>query len=100
MRLDDTQFNTLLDAISTLRLDIAQLRQNQQRMMKHLREQQQEMSHRLTVTRDLLGALLKASHSELLESLEEITSYFGDNQQRLDAIEHDMDLIFDDANQG
>lgn len=78
-----------------LHAELRTLRTGQLKLAKNLFELRHALHHRLSTTREDLGALVKASHTELAQQLHDVIDTFDDQRQRLDALEQDLDHFFD-----
>jgi chromosome segregation ATPase len=86
---------TLLEAVESLRSELRSVRQGQHKLTKGLYELRHELRHHIDTHREQLEALLKASHTDLCDRIDQSSSLVGDHQQRLDEIEQDLDDLFD-----
>ena len=86
--------SSLADTIDALRTDMATLRRGQLKLIKAVVDLRHELSHRLSTSREDLGALLKASHAELCRHLERVEQVADDSESRLTTIEREMESLF------
>ncbi len=89
-------FLILTEMVETLSAQLEELRMGQQRTLKALADNHQVLSHRMTVLREQVSALIKASHTDLLEHIIHLDGSIQDQYDRLNNLERDFDSVFDD----
>jgi len=83
-------------ALQALRSELRTIRSCQLKMMKALVEMRHELNHRLRVSRDELGALVKASHTEVVGRIDTYEQIADEQAMRIADLERDMDELFEE----
>ena len=80
--------------IERLGVEVKTLRRGQLKTLKSINELRHEFSHRLGTSREDLAALIKASHTDLMERFNNTLNSHSENTKRLTRIEHELDDLF------
>jgi len=89
--------DAIVEALAELRNELRILRRGQLNLTRTVTSMRHELNHRLSTTREELGALVKASHAELAERFEHLDARLDDEHQRLSALEQELDDIFNEG---
>jgi isopropylmalate/homocitrate/citramalate synthase len=95
----DPQQASLIEAlaehVAALTAEMQAMRLSQQRTFKAVLDANLALTHRLSVSRDQISALIKASHTELLEHITDLDDALQEQRGRIDSIERDFESIFE-----
>lgn len=87
--------SSVLAALDAMRAELRSLRRGQLKLLKAVGDLRYELNHRLSSSREELGALVKASHAELSQRMETLDSLAEEQGSRLNDLERDFDDIFE-----
>ena len=85
------ELRAILEKLTT---DIETLRRGQLKTLKSINALRHEFNHRLGTSREDLSALIKASHTELVERMSNALGSHDNNSKRLTRLEHELDELF------
>ncbi len=84
----------MLSLLHEVRRELRALRKSQLIQSQMLHTLRCELHSRVSGSRDELGALIKASHLEICERLENLDGAMVDQDERLGELESDFDEVF------